>query len=61
MRELKKVREVKVKVVLVVVGSLGTITLALEKYLEVIESTVRVELLQRVALFGTAKILRKTL
>ena len=60
-RELRKLWKVKVKVVPVVVGALGTIPKALEKYLESIGSTVKVELLQKAALLGTARILRKTL
>ena len=51
----------KVKVVPVVVGALGTIPKALEKHLKEIGTSVRVELLQKAALLGTARILRKTL
>ena len=58
-RELRKLWQVKVKVVPVVVGALGTIPKALEKQLK--ETSVRVELLQKAALLGTARILRKTL
>ena len=60
-RELRKLWRVKVKVVPLVVGALGTIPKALEKSLESIGSTVKVELLQKAALLGTARILRKTL
>ena len=49
------------KVVPVVVGALGTIPKALEKHLNEIGTSVRVELLQKAALLGTARILRKTL
>ena len=60
-RELRKLWQVKVKVVPVVVGVLGTIPRALEKHLKEIGTSVRVELLQKAALLGTARILRKTL
>ena len=57
--ELRKLWQVKVKVVPVVVGSLCTIPKALEKHLKAIGTSVRVELLQKAALLGTARILRK--
>ena len=60
-RELRKLWQVKVNVVPVVVGALGTIPKALEKHLKEIGTSVRVELLQKAALLGTARILRKTL
>ena len=60
-RELRKIWQVKVKVVPVVVGALGTIPKALEKHLHQIGTSVRVDLLQKAALLGTARILRKTL
>ena len=53
--------QVKVKVVPVVMGSLGTIPWALEKHLKERGTSVRVELLQKAALLATARILRKTL
>ena len=60
-RELRKLWQVKVKVVPVVVGALGAIPNALEKHLKEIGTSVKVELLQKAALLGTARILRKTL
>ncbi len=60
-RELRKIWQVKVKVVPVVVGALGNIPKALGKHLEEIGTNVRVDLLQKAALLGTARILRKTL
>ena len=42
-RELRKLWQVKVKVVTVVVGALGTIPKALEKHLKEIGTSVRVE------------------
>ena len=59
-RELRKLWQVKVKVVPVVVGALGTIPKALEKHLKEIGTSVRVDLLQKVALLEiSARILRK--
>ncbi len=49
------------KVVPVVVGALGTILKALGKHLEEIGTIVRVDLLQKAALLGTARILKKAL
>ena len=46
------------EVVPVVVGALGTIPKALEKHLKEIGTYVRVELLQKAAVSGTARILR---
>ena len=60
-RELHKIWQVKVKVVPVVIGALGTIPKALGKHLDEIGTNVRVDLLQKAALLGTARILRKTL
>ena len=47
--------QVKVKVVSVVVGALGTIPKALEKHIKEIGTSVRVELLQKAALFRDSK------
>ena len=44
-----------------VVGALGTIPKALGKHLDEVGTNVRIDMLQKVALLGTAKILRKTL
>ena len=60
-RELRKLWQVKVMVVPVVVGALDTIPKVLEKHLKEIGTSVRVELLQKATLLGTARILRKTL
>ena len=50
-----KLWQVRVKVVPVVVGALGTIPKALEKHLKEIGTYVRVELLQKAALLGRAR------
>ncbi len=60
-RELRKIWQVKVKVVPMVVGALGTIPKALGNNLEEIGTNVRVDQLQKATLLGTARILRKTL
>ena len=60
--ELRKIWQVKVKVVPVVVGALGTIHKALGKHLdELRDNNVRIDLLQKSERLGTAMILRKTL
>ena len=49
------------KVILIVVGALGTVTKRLEKNLKKAGSNVAVELLQKAALLGTSRILRRVL
>ena len=60
-REIRKLWKVRVKVIPIVVGALGTIPRSLEKHLDEIGCQVKVDLLQKAALLGTARILRKTL
>ena len=62
-RELKKLWKLtsQVKVVPIVVGALGTTPKKLEKSLEMIGVQLSVGLLQKVALLGTARILRKVM
>ena len=48
---------VKAKVVPVVVGALGAATPNISKYLDAIGVTTRIELLQKAALLGTARLL----
>ena len=52
---------VKAKVVPIVVGALGAVTPNLCKYLDAIGVTARIELLQKTALLGTARLLRRVL
>ena len=52
---------IKTSVVPIVLGALGTVTNNLGKYLKTIGFTATVELLQKAALLGTARILRKVL
>lgn len=51
----------KVEVVLIVVGVLGAVTENIEKWIKKLGITVRLEHLQKTALLGTARIIRKYL
>ena len=58
-REVRKMWGVKTKVIPVVVGALGSIPLRLNDNLRAIEVGIPVGLIQRCALLGSARILRK--
>ena len=60
-RELKKLWNMKVTIVSIVIGALGTITKGLLKGLEDLEIGGRVETIQTTALLRTARILRRVL
>ena len=60
-RELKKLWNMKVTIVPIVIGALGTITKGLFKGLEDLEVGGRVETIQTTALLRTARILRQVL
>jgi len=60
-RDLKSLWKVETKVILIVVGALGTVVKGLEKNLKKARSNVTVELLQKAALLGTLQILRRVL
>ena len=60
-RELKKLWNIKVTIVPIVIGALGTITKGLLKGLEDLEVGGRVETIQMTALLRTARILRRVL
>ena len=60
-RELKKPWNMKVTILLIVIGALSTITKGLLKGLEDWEFCGRVETIQRTALLRTARILRRVL
>ena len=60
-RELKKLWNMKVTIVPIVIGALGTITKGLLKDLEDLEVGGRVETIQTTALLRTARILRRVL
>lgn len=51
----------KVIVVPVVIGALGVLSVNFKKYMKRIGVNVRLEVIQKTALLGTAKILRKVL
>ena len=58
-REFKKLWNMKVTIVLIVIGALGTVTKGLLKDLEDLEVSGRVETIQTTALLRTARILRR--
>ena len=60
-RELKKLWNMKVTIVPIVIGALGTVTKGLLKGLEDLEVNGRVETIQTTALLRTARILRRVL
>ena len=60
-RELKKLWNMKVTIVPIVIGALGTITKGLLKDLEDLEVGRRVETIQMTVLLRTARILRRVL
>ena len=60
-REVARLWSVKAKVVPTVVGALGAVTSNLSKHLDAIGVTTRIELLQKAALLGTARLLRRVL
>ena len=51
----------KVFLIPIVVGALGTITAMVEKYIESLRIKIRIEHVQKSALLGTARIIRKVL
>ena len=61
-REVKKIWQLKeVRVIPIVIGSLGTISNKFENGLEKLNLKSSIELMQKTALLGTAKIIRKVL
>ena len=60
-REIKKLRNMKVTIVPIVIGAFGTITKGLLKGLEDLEVGGRLETIQTTALLKTARILRRVL
>ena len=60
-RELKKLRNMKVTIVPIVIGTLGTITKGLLKGQEDMKAGGRVETIQTTVLLRTARILRRVL
>ena len=60
-RELKKLWNMKVTIIPIVIGPFGTVTKGLLKGLEDLEVGGRVEIIQTTALLKTARILRRVL
>ena len=60
-RELEKLSNMKVMILSIVIGVLGTLTKGLVQGLEDLEITVREETVQTKALLGSARILRRVL
>jgi len=60
-KELRRLWKVETKVILIVVGALGTVTKSLEKNLKKAGSNATVELLQKAALLETSQRLRRVL
>ena len=60
-RELRRMWEVKTKVVPIVLGALGTLPLRLKGNLKGIGVDTSITLIQKSALLGSARILRKVL
>ena len=60
-RELKKLWNMKVKVIPIVVGALGTVRKGLERGLENLEIRGRIDTIQNTALLQSARILRRVL
>ena len=60
-REVARLWNVKAKVIPIVVGALDAVTPNLSKHLEAIGVITRIELLQKAALLGTARLLRRVL
>ena len=60
-KELKKLWNMKVTIITIVIGAFGTVTKGLLKGLEDLEVGGRVETIQTTALLKTARILRRVL
>ena len=60
-RELKKIWNMRVKVVPIVIGALGTVPKGLERSLDELEIRGRIETIQTTALLRSARILRRVL
>ena len=60
-RELGRLWRVKCRVVPVVVGALGTIATRLSAHLKMLDINLSIETIQKSAILGTARILRKVL
>ena len=62
MREIERMWNIRsIKAIPVVVGALGSTSKKLKKYVEELGDVINTALLQKTALLGTARILRKVL
>ena len=59
--EMQRMWNVKIKVIPVIIGATGTISKKFRKYVSNIPGRHEVKELQKIAIFGTAHILRKVL
>ena len=59
--EIERMWRMKATTIPVVIGALGLIKKGLEKYTKQIPSNIKISELQKIALLGTSRILRKTL
>ena len=61
-REIKRMWTMrKIEIIPIVIGALGAISRKLDKWIEKLDVQIRIELLQKTALLGTARILRRSL
>ena len=60
-RETKRLWKVEARVIHFIIGALETIPRGLEENMRTLGITIKVELIQKVALLGTARILRKVM
>ena len=51
----------KIEIIAIVISALGAISRKLDKWIEKLDVQIRIELLQKTALLGTARILRRSL
>ena len=59
--EIERMWGMKATTIPVVIGALGIIKMGLEKYTKQIPGNIKISELQKIALLGTSRILRKTL
>jgi len=60
-KEIERLWKVEASVIPIIIGALRTISRGLQEKLRTLEITTKVELIQKVALLGTVRMLRKVL
>jgi hypothetical protein len=60
-REIREIWAMKKEVIPIAVGALGAVSNKLDKWIDKLGIHIRIELLQKTALLGTARILRRSL